>query len=123
MTGEDEEVTTNDKFLSSPNGAYSSGFKPITHQEFLRSSRARRRYWARSYAGWRQFTATQPSATHTALATLDKAGRIDLMITQNVDRLHHRVGSNPLEMHGTIYTVICIDCGYSFCRSLFLDQF
>ncbi|KAG5068231.1 hypothetical protein JHK85_000608 [Glycine max] len=66
MTGEDEEVTTNDKFLS---------------------SRARRRYWARSYAGWRQFTATQPSATHTALATLDKAGRIDLMITQNVDRV------------------------------------
>nr|XP_007137772.1 hypothetical protein PHAVU_009G154300g [Phaseolus vulgaris]ESW09766.1 hypothetical protein PHAVU_009G154300g [Phaseolus vulgaris] len=106
----------------SPNGAYSSGFKPITHQEFLRSSRARRRYWARSYAGWIRFTAAQPSAAHTALATLDKAGRIDFMITQNVDRLHHRAGSNPLEIHGTVYTVICIDCGYSFCRSLFQDQ-
>ncbi|KAG5046006.1 hypothetical protein AAZX31_06G149000 [Glycine max] len=106
----------------SPNGAYSSGFKPITHQEFLRSSRARRRYWARSYAGWRRFTAAQPSAAHTALATIDRAGRIDLMITQNVDRLHHRAGSNPLEIHGTVYTVICIDCGYSFCRSLFQDQ-
>ncbi|KAL5192344.1 NAD-dependent protein deacylase SRT2 [Glycine soja] len=106
----------------SPNGAYSSGFKPITHQEFLRSSRARRRYWARSYAGWRRFTTAQPSAAHTALATLDKAGRINFMITQNVDRLHHRAGSNPLEIHGTVYTVICIDCGYSFCRSLFQDQ-
>ncbi|XP_014523422.1 NAD-dependent protein deacylase SRT2 isoform X3 [Vigna radiata var. radiata] len=106
----------------SPNGAYSSGFKPITHQEFLRSSRARRRYWARSYAGWRRFTEAQPSAAHTALATLDKAGRIDFMITQNVDRLHHRAGSDPLEIHGTVYTVICIDCGYSFCRSLFQDQ-
>ncbi|KAH7520531.1 hypothetical protein FEM48_Zijuj08G0153800 [Ziziphus jujuba var. spinosa] len=106
----------------SPNGAYSSGFKPITHQEFLRSSRARRRYWARSYAGWRRFTAAKPSAAHTALASLEKAGRIKFMITQNVDRLHHRAGSNPLELHGTVYSVVCLDCGFSVCRNLFQDQ-
>ncbi|OMO88893.1 Sirtuin family [Corchorus capsularis] len=106
----------------SPNGAYSSGFKPITHQEFVRSSRARRRYWARSYAGWRQFTAAQPSAAHVALASLEKAGRIHFMITQNVDRLHHRAGSNPLELHGTVYSVICLDCGFSVSRNLFQDE-
>ncbi|KAF7850228.1 hypothetical protein BT93_L5712 [Corymbia citriodora subsp. variegata] len=106
----------------SPNGAYSTGFRPITHQEFVRSKRARRRYWARSYAGWRKFTAAQPSAAHYALASLEKAGRINFMITQNVDRLHHRAGSNPLEIHGTVYTVICIDCGYSFCRNLFQEE-
>ncbi|KAI4317072.1 hypothetical protein L6164_024982 [Bauhinia variegata] len=106
----------------SPNGAYSSGFRPITHQEFLRSSRARRRYWARSYAGWRRFIAAQPGAAHRALTTLENAGRIDFMITQNVDRLHHRAGSNPLELHGTVYTVVCTNCGFSFCRSLFQDQ-
>ncbi|XP_016725469.1 NAD-dependent protein deacylase SRT2 isoform X2 [Gossypium hirsutum] len=106
----------------SPNGAYSSGFKPITHQEFVRSIRARRRYWARSYAGWRQFTAAQPGAAHVALASLEQAGRINFMITQNVDRLHHRAGSNPLELHGTVYSVICLDCGFSFCRNLFQDE-
>ncbi|KAH1038313.1 hypothetical protein J1N35_040056 [Gossypium stocksii] len=106
----------------SPNGAYSSGFKPITHQEFVRSSRARRRYWARSYAGWRRFTAAQPGAAHVALASLEQAGRINFMITQNVDRLHHRAGSNPLELHGTVYSVICLDCGFSFCRNLFQDE-
>ncbi|XP_023637530.1 NAD-dependent protein deacylase SRT2 isoform X1 [Capsella rubella] len=106
----------------SPNGAYSSGFKPITHQEFTRSSRARRRYWARSYAGWRRFTAAQPGPAHTALASLEKAGRINFMITQNVDRLHHRAGSDPLELHGTVYTVMCLDCGFSFPRDLFQDQ-
>ncbi|PON86221.1 Sirtuin family [Trema orientale] len=106
----------------SPNGAYSSGFRPITHQEFLRSSRARRRYWARSYAGWRQFTAAQPGAAHIALASLEKAGRINFMITQNVDRLHHRAGSNPLELHGTVYSVVCLDCGFSVCRNQFQDQ-
>ncbi|KAK2656324.1 hypothetical protein Ddye_009376 [Dipteronia dyeriana] len=106
----------------SPNGAYSSGFKPITHQQFVRSSRAQRQYWARSYAGWRQFTAAQPSPSHIALASLEKAGRIEFMITQNVDRLHHRAGSNPLELHGTVYTVGCLDCGFSITRELFQDQ-
>ncbi|CAN0917493.1 NAD-dependent protein deacylase SRT2 [Linum grandiflorum] len=106
----------------SPNGAYSSGFKPITHQEFVRSNRARRRYWARSYAGWRQFTAAQPGAAHFSLASLEKAGRINFMVTQNVDRLHHRAGSSPLEIHGTVYSVICLDCGFSFSRELFQEQ-
>ncbi|KAL1822992.1 hypothetical protein DCAR_0310835 [Daucus carota subsp. sativus] len=106
----------------SPNGAYSTGFKPITHQEFVRSSRARRRYWARSYAGWRRFTKAQPSAAHLALAALEKASKISFMITQNVERLHHRAGSSPLELHGTVYTVGCLDCGFSFPRQLFQDQ-
>lgn len=106
----------------SPDGAYSSGFRPITHQQFIRSSKARRRYWARSYAGWRRFTAAQPGPAHIALASFEKAGRVKFMITQNVDRLHHRAGSDPLELHGTVYTVMCIDCGYSFSRHLFQDQ-
>ncbi|XP_077231865.1 sirtuin 2 isoform X2 [Tasmannia lanceolata] len=118
----------------SPNGAYSSGFKPITHQralnrksrfnkkQFVRSNKARKRYWARSYAGWRRFTEAQPSVAHTALASLEKFGRMDFMVTQNVDRLHHRAGSNPLELHGTVYSVICLNCGFSVCRNSFQDQ-
>ncbi|KAJ6929220.1 NAD-dependent protein deacetylase SRT2 isoform X5 [Populus alba x Populus x berolinensis] len=91
-------------------------------KEFVRSSRTRRRYWARSYAGWRRFHAAEPSAAHFALASLEKAGRIDFMITQNVDRLHHRAGSNPLEIHGTVYSVTCLDCNFSFPRGSFQDQ-
>lgn len=106
----------------SPNGAYSSGFKPITHQEFVRSSRARKRYWARSFAGWRRFTAAKPGPTHTSLASLEKYGRLNFIVTQNVDRLHHRAGSNPLELHGTVYSVICLECGFSFSRNVFQDQ-
>ncbi|KGN62218.1 NAD-dependent protein deacylase SRT2 isoform X2 [Cucumis sativus] len=106
----------------SPNGAYSSGFKPITHQEFVRSIRSRRRYWARSYAGWRRFTEAQPGPAHLSLASLEKVGRINLMVTQNVDRLHHRAGSDPLELHGTVYSVICLECGFSICRNSFQEQ-
>jgi len=106
----------------SPNGAYSSGFKPLTHQEFVRSIRARRRYWARSYAGWRRFTRAQPNAAHYALASLERIGRVHMMVTQNVDRLHHRAGSKPLELHGSVYEVICLDCGTSISRESFQEQ-
>lgn len=37
-------------------------------------------------------------------------------------RLHHRAGSSPLELHGTVYSVVCLDCGFSFCRELFQEQ-
>ncbi|XP_066359088.1 NAD-dependent protein deacylase SRT2-like isoform X2 [Miscanthus floridulus] len=106
----------------SPNGAYSTGFKPLTHQEFVRSIRARRRYWARSYAGWRRFRRAQPNAAHYALASLERIGRVHSMVTQNVDRLHHRAGSNPLELHGTVYEVICLECGTSISRESFQEE-
>ncbi|GJX49095.1 zinc finger, CCHC-type containing protein [Tanacetum coccineum] len=80
------------------------------------------RYWARRYAGWRKFNEAKPSPAHTALASLEKANRISFMITQNVDRLHHLAGSSPLELHGTVYIVACLDCGFSFPRELFQDQ-
>ncbi|KAM0845903.1 hypothetical protein ACQ4PT_056044 [Festuca glaucescens] len=106
----------------SPNGAYSSGFKPLTHQEFVRSIRARRRYWARSYAGWRRFTRAQPNTAHYALASLERVGRVHSMVTQNVDRLHHRAGSKTIELHGSVYEVICLDCGTSISRESFQEQ-
>lgn len=37
-------------------------------------------------------------------------------------RLHHRAGSNPLELHGTVYSVICLECGFSICRNSFQEQ-
>ncbi|CAD6270356.1 unnamed protein product [Miscanthus lutarioriparius] len=106
----------------SPNGAYSAGFKPLTHQEFVRSIQARRRYWARSYAGWRRFRRAQPNAAHYALASLERIGRVHSMVTQNVDRLHHRAGSNPLELHGSVYDVICLECGTSISRESFQEE-
>lgn len=95
----------------SPKGAYSSGFKPMTHQDFIRSARNRQRYWARSYVGWRRFIAAQPGDTHRALARLEARGRVTGgMITQNVDRLHHTAGSSPIELHGTTHETICLHC-------------
>ncbi|EMS57983.1 NAD-dependent ADP-ribosyltransferase sirtuin-4 [Triticum urartu] len=90
--------------------------------EFVRSIRARRRYWARSYAGWRRFRRAQPNTAHYALASLERIGRVHTMVTQNVDRLHHCAGSKPIELHGSVYEVICLDCGTSISRESFQEQ-
>jgi NAD-dependent deacetylase len=52
-----------------------------------------------------------PNPAHTALARLEAAGHVHAIITQNIDDLHHRAGSNNvLEVHGSMRTLTCIHC-------------
>ena len=95
-----------------PQGAYSTGFKPMTHQQFMSSEASRSRYWARSYAGWHEFSHVAPNAAHEALARLQARGWLGAILTQNVDRLHQAAGAGSvLELHGTTHLVECMACG------------
>ena len=51
--------------------------QPIQFQDFMRNASSRRRYWARSYIGWRRFSGAKPNAAHRALARLEKAGKVE----------------------------------------------
>lgn len=47
-----------------------------------------------------------------------KVGKVSAVVTQNVDRLHHKAGSqNVIELHGTGYIVKCLKCPYEIDRS------
>ena len=84
---------------------------PIQHKEFVESEAKRKRYWARSMVGWVGVDGARPNATHYALAELERAGKIDLLITQNVDRLHQKAGSRRVvDLHGRLDQVICLGC-------------
>jgi NAD-dependent SIR2 family protein deacetylase len=86
--------------------------QPIQYGDFMRSEGARRRYWSRSCVGWQRFSAAAPNAAHYALARLEKDGRIDTIITQNVDGLHTEAGSRAvIDLHGRLSKVRCTDCG------------
>ena len=64
----------------------------------------RARYWARSFAGWHEFREVQPNRAHDALARLQRNGWVSALLTQNVDRLHHKAGSRGvIELHGTTH--------------------
>src|SRR6476469_8558599 len=75
----------------SPGGLWSK-HTPIYFADFVRSESARRRYWARSMAGWTSFQRADPNAAHRALATLEARDRLHGLITQNVDGLHQAAG-------------------------------
>jgi NAD-dependent SIR2 family protein deacetylase len=85
---------------------------PMTLQMFMSGPPARARYWARGMIGWRHFSSVQPNVAHRALAAMEHAGRIELLLTQNVDGLHEAAGSiNVIDLHGRLDRVRCMQCG------------
>lgn len=84
---------------------------PMHLSEFVRSSEARRRYWARSYVGWRRFDAARPNDAHRLVTRLQQEGLLGPVITQNVDGLHQGAGTRDVvELHGTLTGVVCLTC-------------
>lgn len=95
---------------------------PVTFQAFLGSEATRQRYWARSLLGWPLIGQARPNAGHRALAELEANGRIEWLLTQNVDRLHQRAGSHQVtDLHGRLDQVRCLACGEITGRDVFQD--
>ena len=85
---------------------------PITHREFMDDPEARRRYWARSQAGYRHVGTVDPNDGHRSVTALQQAGLVAGVVTQNVDRLHQQAGTvDVVDLHGRIDRVICTNCG------------
>ena len=88
------------------------GSQPIQHDEFISDPSKRERYWSRSALGWPRVGGAQPNESHAALVKLEQAGLLTGVITQNVDRLHQRAGSQSVvDLHGRLDRVKCLDCG------------
>jgi NAD-dependent SIR2 family protein deacetylase len=86
---------------------------PMTIERFRSSDFERRRYWARSHIGWRTIAAARPNAAHHALTTLERAGLLSGVVTQNVDGLHTAAGTRDVvDLHGRLDRVVCLGCGH-----------
>ncbi len=91
---------------------------PMTFQQFLIDADYRKRYWAGSHLGWHRFYSAQPNDGHRAIAALERAGIVTGVMTQNVDGLHARAGSQRVvDLHGTMDRVLCLTCGQNFART------
>jgi NAD-dependent SIR2 family protein deacetylase len=96
---------------------------PVQFLDFIGSEATRRRYWARSLVGWARVAAARPAPAHDALATLEKAGGVTRLITQNVDGLHQKAGSEVvIDLHGRLDTVRCMECGATVSRAAIQEQ-
>jgi NAD-dependent deacetylase len=70
------------------------------------------RFWHFYGSRFQMLEHKQPNGAHAALVALERAGLLDAVITQNIDRLHARAGSSELvEVHGTIAHSSCLSCG------------
>lgn len=96
---------------------------PMKFEQFLADPAYRKRYWAGSHLGWRRFDGSQPNRGHRVLAEMEAAGFVNGIITQNVDGLHLRAGSQRVvDLHGTMDRVRCLTCGQLYARADIVDR-
>jgi len=105
------------------NGSYKKGHKPMLHSDFVGDELSRKRYWARSSVGWKFFTNARANKAHYALAILERKTLLKHTITQNVDQLHQKAGSqNVIDLHGRNDLVTCLACGSIQSRKILQQQ-
>ena len=103
----------------SPGGIWSK-YQPIMFQDFMSSEDMRRESWRRGKETYHLFADVEPNPAHYAIAELERMGKLDCLITQNIDNLHQRAGSSPemvIELHGTAMYVMCMECGKRWPRA------
>ena len=89
--------------------------QPVYYQDFMSSEAARLEHWDYKLEGWEGFRDARPNAVHDAIVRLERAGRLHMLVTQNIDGLHARAGTSPerlVEIHGTNTKVECQSCGW-----------
>ncbi|MBA7638990.1 NAD-dependent protein deacetylase [subsurface metagenome] len=104
----------------SPGGIWDK-FDPneFTYQKFLSSQANREKSWERSKSSWPVIANAQPNQGHYAITELYHLGKLDCVITQNIDSLHQKSGvpeEKIIELHGTAKWVICLKCGRKYPR-------
>jgi len=85
----------------------------FTIEKFLNNAESRRKQWHFFKDGLMTGKA-MPNAAHLAMAELHRMGRLDCVITQNVDNLHQKAGvpgDKVFELHGNMNRAVCLDCG------------
>ena len=96
----------------SPNGVWANN-RVVYFDEFMESLDARYEYWRQKSEAHRDFAIAEPNITHRTLAQWEADGKLEGVITQNIDGLHQDAGSRKvLELHGTAREVACLDCDW-----------
>jgi NAD-dependent deacetylase len=103
----------------SPGGIWTK-YQPIMFQDFMTNEEMRRESWRRGKETYHLFADVQPNPSHHAVVELERMGKLDCVITQNIDNLHQKAGSDPnmvIELHGTAMYVLCMNCGKKWPRA------
>ena len=77
-------------------------------QKFLTNDESREKYWLMSTEVYESLKKAKPNPVHLAIAEFERLNKLDCIITQNIDGLHHKAGNSRekvIELHGTALSV------------------
>lgn len=88
-------------------------------EAFNQSEESRGKYWEMSQDFYQLIKHAKPNPAHMAFTEFERMGRLEGIITQNVDRLHQKAGVSAekvVEIHGNELFVSCLNCGKKYTR-------
>jgi NAD-dependent deacetylase len=103
----------------SENGIWSR-YDPSLHANYFVFLENPEPFWTMHTELSEELDDAQPNAAHEAIAELEKMGKVNSVITQNIDMLHQKAGSGKYddvpvyELHGSYAKIKCIDCGKEY---------
>ncbi|MEO7723571.1 MAG: Sir2 family NAD-dependent protein deacetylase [Chthoniobacterales bacterium] len=87
--------------------------QPVYYQDFMNSEAARIEHWDYKLEAWESFRNARPNEVHRAIVKLEEAGKVAMVVTQNIDGLHSLAGTSAerlVELHGTNSLIECQSC-------------
>lgn len=87
--------------------------QPVYYDDFMNSEEARVEYWDYKSETWPTMRDAIPNTVHESIVDLERAGKLLMVVTQNIDGLHSRAGLSReklVELHGTNGLVECQTC-------------
>jgi NAD-dependent deacetylase len=88
-------------------------------QNFLSSEASQEKYWQMATEMYEPMKKAQPNLAHLAIAEMERLGKLDCVVTQNIDDLHFKAGNSEekvIQLHGTAMYVSCLTCGKKYDR-------
>ena len=99
-------------------------FQPVYYDEFIADADKRKLYWQRKAEMWQSLKNARPGPAHTFFKILHDRGRLQGLITQNIDGLHEKSGlpgNTIVNLHGTSLEIVCLKCGKVLPASPLMD--
>lgn len=94
-------------------------------ERILSDEKVREKYWEMSTESYGAMKDALPNRAHMAVKKLEDMGKLLAVVTQNIDHLHHKAGNSPekiIEVHGTAFSVSCLNCGKKYNRDEIEDR-
>ena len=94
-------------------------------QNFLTSEVSREKYWQMATEMYEPMNKAEPNQAHLAIVEIERLGKLDCVITQNIDGLHFKAGNSAekvIELHGTAMHVSCLHCQRRYNREAIQER-